>query len=146
MGPEPLDGPDVEALIAALDEDLAERYPNPEDNFTDFGPAEGEGALLVARLDGAAVGCGGLRLRGPDVAEVKRMFVRPEARGRGVARAVLAAVEAMARELGARRLVLETGDRQYEAVGLYEAAGFTRIPCFDEYAAAPLSLCMAKDL
>jgi GNAT superfamily N-acetyltransferase len=146
IGPEALEATDVQVLIAALDDDLAQRYPNPEDNFTDFGPADGEGALFVARLDGEAVGCGGVRLRSPGVAEVKRMYVRPDVRGQGIGRQLLAAIEGAARDLGAIRLVLETGERQHEAVALYEASGFARVPCFDEYASAPLSLCLAKDL
>ena len=67
-------------------------------------------------------------------------------RGRGVGRALLAALEDEARSLGAKRLVLETGERMREAVALYERTGFTVIPPFGEYVGAPLSLCMAKEL
>ncbi len=72
------------------------------------------------------------------------MFVRSEERGRGIGRALLAALEAEARRLGLTRLVLETGVRQLEAIALYESAGFSRIPPFGEYVGSPLSVCMVK--
>jgi len=74
------------------------------------------------------------------------MYVSPEARGHGVGRAVLAALQTEARALGLARLVLETGIRQPEAIALYERAGFSRIPAFGEYVNSPVSVCMAKDL
>jgi GNAT superfamily N-acetyltransferase len=97
-------------------------------------------------VDGHAVGCGALRRLDPATGEIKRMYVAPSARGGGVGARILAELERHARALGLRRLVLETGERQASAVRLYERAGFVRIPCFGEYAAAPLSLCMGKDL
>jgi GNAT superfamily N-acetyltransferase len=92
------------------------------------------------------VGCGAVRRLDNEVAEIKRMYVIPDHRGQGIARAILAQLEAEATMLGVRRLFLETGDRQPEAVSLYRSAGFTEIPCFGEYADAPLSRCMGKDL
>lgn len=134
------------ALIAGLDAELEANYPDPADRFTEFGPDEGEGAMFVARLDGVAIGCIGVRVRAPGVAELKRMYVAPSARGHGVGRALVAAVEAEAVRLGATRVVLETGDLQVAAMALYRAVGFEPIPCFDEYAHAPLSVCLGKDL
>ncbi len=92
------------------------------------------------------MGCGAVRRIEARTGEIKRMYVSPDARGRGIGRAVLAALEAEARTLGIARLVLETGLRQGEALALYEGAGFSRIPPFGEYVNSPLSLCMAKDL
>jgi GNAT superfamily N-acetyltransferase len=74
------------------------------------------------------------------------MYVSPEERGRGVGRALLAALEAEARALGVSRLVLETGIRQSRAIALYERAGFASIAPFGEYARSALSVCMGKDL
>lgn len=77
------------------------------------------------------------------------MYVAPSARGRGVGKRILAELEAEARRLGARRLVLETGPRQPEATAIYQRAGFEQIPLFGDYLNSPhpeLSLCMAKDL
>ena len=81
-----------------------------------------------------------------DVAEVKRMYVRTAARGRGIGGAILVALETEARVLGVSRLVLETGVRQPEALALYRRFGFDVIPPFGEYVESPLSVCMAKDL
>src|SRR5919108_3691114 len=114
IAPEPLTSPDVQALIARLDAELTQSYPNPEDNF--FGLAEEQvdgrqGVLLVARLDGEPVGCGALRRLGAATGEIKRMFVDPGARGGGIGARILAELEWHARELGIRRLLLETGER-----------------------------------
>jgi putative acetyltransferase len=107
--------------------------------------------LFVARRNGVAVGIAALVLGGPgsdagSEAELKRMFVAPEARGAGVATALLAALEQTAVELGVTRLVLETGPRQPEAIALYEKHGYAPIPNFGPYINDPLSLCFAKDL
>jgi putative acetyltransferase len=92
------------------------------------------------------VTCGAIRCIAVGIAEVKRMYVVPAARGRGFSRVLLSALEETARELGMRRLVLETGPRQAEALGLYKRAGYAPIPKFGEYVASELSLCMGKDL
>ena len=107
------------------------------------------GVFLIARIDGAPVGCGALRpaLDGTaGLAEVKRMYTRPEARRRGVSRAILAGLEDAARAFGYRRIQLETGTRQPEAMTLYETAGYHRIPPYGEFRDDPLSVCYAKHL
>jgi GNAT superfamily N-acetyltransferase len=78
--------------------------------------------------------------------EIKRMFVDPSVRGRGVARLLLSATENAALAKGARRVVLQTGDRQPEAAALYTSAGYTRIPLLAPYLALPYSLCFEKPL
>jgi GNAT superfamily N-acetyltransferase len=139
-------------LILALNAELEGRYPEEGANFFRLDAdevAEGRGGFFVAYLAGEAVGCGAVRGVEPGVAEIKRMYVAPAARGRGVGRVILDALEAEARRLGARRLLLETGPRQPEAIFLYERAGFTHIPLYGEYVHTPhpdLSVCMAKDL
>lgn len=95
------------------------------------------GVVLVARDDdGTALGCGALRPLADGVAEVKRMYVVPAARGRGVARAVLAALEDAARDRGWTTVRLETGPRQPEAIGLYTRAGYRPIAAFGGYVGA----------
>ena len=135
---------DAAVLIAELDRDLLARYPQASVHGIDPAAVEASGFFLIARLAGRAVGCGALRPLAPGVGEVKRMFVRPEARRRGIARRVLDRLEQMARERGIAALRLETGTRQPEAIALYEAAGYRRIPCFGEYAEDPFSLCYEK--
>ena len=144
---EPFESADARRLIAALDEHLASRYPPAQR----FGPnlkpehvESGRGTFVIAREDGRAVGCGALRRLDETSSEVKRMYVEPSMRGRGVAKAVLDHLEATARALGSRRLVLETGTLQAEAIGLYRKAGFKVIDCFGEYAASPTSVCFEK--
>jgi putative acetyltransferase len=146
---EPFDSDDARRLIAGLDAGLAEVYP-PEQRF---GPnlkpehlEDGRGTFLVARDGGRAVGCGAIRVLDPMSAEVKRMYVEPEVRGRGVGKAVMTALETAARRLGVQRLVLETGVHQDAAIALYERAGFTRIDCWGEYTSSPSSICYEKNL
>jgi putative acetyltransferase len=144
--PEPLDSPVALELIAALNEELSRDYP-PSQRFHSLAAAEvaeGTGAFVVAWLDGAPAGCGAVRVISPGVAELKRMYVVPTRRGRGLSRAILSELETRATALGATRVVLETGDKAHAALGLYESAGFTRIPCFGAYAASPTSVCFEK--
>ena len=94
--------------------------------------------VLVARDDdGTALGCGALRQLADGAAEVKRMYVVPAARGRGVSKAVLAGLEAAARDRGWTTLRLETGPLQPEAIGLYAGSGWSRIAAFGAYAGDP---------
>jgi GNAT superfamily N-acetyltransferase len=102
--------------------------------------------FLVGRVGGRPVACGALRRLDAGTGEIKRMYVAPGSRGTGVGRRVLDELERHARALGLRRLVLETGDVQAEALRLYERAGFTRIPCFGEYLVSSASICMARAL
>jgi len=146
---EPIGSRDARALLAALDAHLSERYPPAQR----FGPnlrveqtEPGRGVFLVARVEGRPVGCGAIRLLGGGDAEVKRMWVDPAVRGQGVAKAVLTRLQDEALELGATRLVLETGIYQAEAIGLYRGSGFESVECWGEYAASPTSLCMAKPI
>ena len=141
--------PPARALIEALNAELSSLYPEPGANHFRLDPdevADGQGVFLIASSGGQPVGCGAVRRIEARTGEIKRMYVSPDARGRGIGRAVLAALEAEARTLGIARLVLETGLRQGEALALYEGAGFSRIPPFGEYVNSPLSVCMAKDL
>jgi putative acetyltransferase len=146
---EPFDSDDARRLVAALDSGLAELYP-PEQRFGPNLKAEdlegGQGTFLVARHDGRAVGCGAIRLIDPTTAEAKRMYVEPDQRGKGVGQAVLAGLEAAAKQLGVRRLVLETGIYQEAAMSFYRRAGFTPLDCWGEYASSPTSVCLEKRL
>jgi len=103
-------------------------------------------AFFVARIEGQAAGCGGVQIYGTEYAELKRMYVRPRFRGRGLGRQVLDRLAAHAREQGVALLRLETGIHQPEAIGLYEASGFRRRPPFGPYREDPLSLYYEKSL
>src|SRR5262245_49919422 len=99
------------ALLEELDRDLLDRYPRQNIHGVQLHEIEGsQGFFVIARFDGRPAGCGAVRVIGSGAGEVKRMFVRPEFRRRGVARAVLAKLETNAREMGLHTLRLETGE------------------------------------
>ncbi|MET3805764.1 GNAT superfamily N-acetyltransferase [Nakamurella sp. UYEF19] len=100
----------------------------------------------VAGADSEAIGCGGLRPLTGEQAEIKRMYVRPAHRGRGVSRLILAALERQALAGGWTDLVLETGPLQTAAICLYETAGYRVIPNFGAYRDSPTSVCFGKTL
>jgi GNAT superfamily N-acetyltransferase len=159
--PEPLDTEVSQRLVAELMADLDARYGADTGAVGDtpevmalwaVRPEQVRpplGVFLVAWLDGEPAGCGAVRpLRGapPGIGEVKRMYTAPRARRRGVSRAILARLECEAAQLGYRRLQLETGLRQPEAIALYDSSGWYRIPTFGQYEGDELSVCFAKDL
>jgi GNAT superfamily N-acetyltransferase len=148
-GPEPFDSSDVQALVEAQQEEMRGRYAG----VGDIGPAREahmfeppDGVFLVARVDGHAVACGGVCRFDIARAELKRMYVVPAARGTGLGRRLLEALEAEARRLDYTGIVLETGNQQPEALGLYVSAGYGPIPCYGVYASRALSRCFEKRL
>jgi GNAT superfamily N-acetyltransferase len=149
LRPEPLDSAAARTLILALNAELGGRYPEAGANHFRLDPEEvgpGRGAFLVAYAGGEPVGCGAVRRLDAETAEIKRMFVVPGLRGQGIAGRVLSGLEDEARALGVRRLVLETGVRQPEAIALYRRFGFADIPAFGEYIGSELSVCLGKAL
>jgi putative acetyltransferase len=125
---------EVRDLIDELDQTLAGEYsPDQQHGLRPEEIFQPHVRFFLACLDGVAVGCGGVALL-QDYAEVKRMFVRASERGRGIARALLARIEAEAKSSGLDVLRLETGDRQLAAIRLYERAGFQPCAAFGEYA------------
>lgn len=135
------------SLVDELYDELVERYGDPGNG--PFRPEDVTGprsVFLVARLDGRVVGCGGLREEAPDIAEVKRMYVRPEARGEGLGRRLLVELEGQAVRMGFKRIRLETGIPQPEALGLYESSGYRRIPNYGEYKDDSRTVSFEKDL
>lgn len=118
---------DVRALIAELNAALLALTP-PEFcyHMTVEQMAGPETTVFIARDSGRALACGALRRHGGGIGEVKRMFTRPEAQGRGIGGMILAEIEALARREGIVRLVLETGDRHPAAWRVYERGGFRR--------------------
>lgn len=144
LRPHALDDPVVLELIGELNAELDEMYPEPGANHFSLPTAD---EFLVAWDGDEPVGCGAVRVIDPGVAEIKRMYVRPDQRCRHVGAMILQSLETTARGLGCHRLVLETGSRQNAAMALYLRHGFHEIPCWGEYvASAATSTCMAKDL
>lgn len=139
------DRPDVVALIDELDAYQKPLYPPESHHGVDIATLLQPDVLFAVARDeaGAAVGCGGVLLT-PGYGELKRMFVRPAARGGGLARHLLTFLEDQAAARGARVLALETGIHQHAALGLYERAGYERVPPFGPYGEDPLSVFMRK--
>jgi len=145
--------PAAAALIAALSRELADLYAEifPMDGRSDFDPENHDSAtdqFVIASRSGesAPVGCGALRRFDDGVAEVKRMYVVPSARGQGIGRAVLEYLEAAALRLGYARIVLETGVLQPDALRLYEASGYTPVPPWPPYDTRDYARCFEKFL
>ena len=145
---EPPEQPEVVALLAQLDSYLCALYPPESTYILEVASLRGpEISFFVARRDAVPVGCGALRLEEEGYGEVKRMFVDPTARGLGIGKRLLLAIEAEARRLGLHTLRLETGIYQAEALGLYAALGYREIRAFGDYPAdAPYSRFLAKRL
>jgi GNAT superfamily N-acetyltransferase len=143
------DEPVVQRLIAEAMAELSRRYGGTGDDTpvaaTDFAPPGGAFFVAYDATDDRLLGCAGWRAHGDD-AELKRMFTMPAARGRGVARRVLAAIEESAHERGCKRVILETGDRQPEAIALYVTCGYERIEDFGYYAGEEGVLSYARTL
>lgn len=148
-----LDHPDVQKLIDEVQQEYVHRYGGKDATPVDVSEfAAPRGTFVVGYLDGVAVACGGWRAHepGPEFAagdaELKRMYVVPAVRGRGLSRVLLTELERRAIAAGRRRMVLETGARQPESIGLYTSSGYTEIPRFGLYRCHPLSRCFAKPL
>lgn len=146
--------PDAQLLVAQVQAEYVTLYGGPDE--TPLDPAVFDapaGAFFVAYLDDVPVAMGGWRLR-PEVvrlggrlsAEIKRMYVAPSGRRRGMARAVLAHLEGTARGAGADVMVLETGTAQPEAIALYESSGYEPVEKFGHYMWSPKNRCYGKRL
>jgi GNAT superfamily N-acetyltransferase len=152
----PYDHPDAVKLNDQVQVEYQQRYDG-EGDATPLDPAmftPPSGLYLLAYdAEGAPVASGGWRTQDENDegysdgdAELKRMYVVPEARGLGLARRILAELESDARASGRRRMVLETGDQQPEAIALYASSGYTPSPKFGYYRSYDSSRCMAKPL
>jgi putative acetyltransferase len=129
--------PEVQDLIGGLNDVLGAAYEAHQRHGLSIEQLfEPNVRFFVARLDGLAVGCGGIAMF-EDYAEVKRMYTRPTARGRGVAKALLRRIESEARAAGNFVLRLETGIRQQDAIGLYKGVDFRQRGPFGPYTTMP---------
>ena len=143
--------PDAMRLIAEVQAEYVERYGGPDETPLEhamFDPPTG--SFYVGYVADQAVATGAWRRSSVTAfgtsatAEIKRMYVVPGLRGAGLARRMLAHLEATAAEAGAEALLLETGTRQPEAIALYESSGYTPVPGFGHYRDEPMSRCFGK--
>jgi putative acetyltransferase len=139
------DQPDVIELIAELDAYQRSLYPPESTHLLDLASLKKANVLFVVARDAerAALGCGAIVLNAA-YGELKRMYVHPRGRGKGVAKAMLTALESRAAATGCKLLKLETGPLQPEAIALYAKSGFERCAPFGDYWDDPLSVFMQK--
>jgi putative acetyltransferase len=147
IGPEDPRQADVRRIFAESGAYLQALYPSESNHVVDVDAlAAPDAVFLAARRNGELLGSIAFRIIAPGHAEIKRMFVRAVARGNGVGRRLLEALEDAARQRNVDRVSLETGIKQPEAIGLYRASGYRDCPPFGTYRDDPLSLFMTKRL
>ena len=143
----PYSDPTAQDLVARVQQEYVGRYGGPDETPVD--PAEFDppaGVFLVAEVDGEPLGCGAWRAVGAGVAEVKRLYVAPAHRRRGIAQVVLDVLENSAARAGHRSIVLNTGDRQPEALAFYARNGYVPVSGYGVYACVPGAVFLGKDL
>lgn len=144
---EPYDGEAAQLLIAEVQAEYVVRYGGPDETVlaaADFDAPNG--AFFVAYADDVPVATGAWRVHGESDAEMKRLYVRPRARGLGLARRMVGVLEESARRLGRTRMVLETGIEQPEAIALYTSLGYAPVTPFGHYANSPEARHMGREL
>lgn len=138
--------PDFIALVQKLDAELAERDGADHSFYAQFNKINMINYAVVAYENGVPAGCGAIKEFAPRTMEVKRMYTVPGYRGKGIAKKVLAELEAWASDLGFGKSVLETGKKQPEAIELYSNSGYSVIPNYGQYAGVENSVCFEKIL
>ncbi len=137
---------DFHELVKLLDKDLLDRYGALQDYYSRFNSIKNLLTVVIAYDDNKPVGCGCFKKFDNGSVEVKRMYVNPVQRGKGIGAAILAELEKWAAELKVAAIVLETGNNQPEAVHLYEKMGYIIIPNYGQYSGMETSICMKKEL
>ena len=140
------DNADFRELVALLDADLAIRDGAEHPFYAQFNKVDAIRHVVIAYQSEMAVGCGAFKEYEKDIAEIKRMFVREDARGRGIAGGILAELEAWAKELNYTECILETGVKQPEAIRLYQKSGYEKMTSYGQYLNVANSVCMRKTI
>ena len=137
---------DFQELVKELDKELKIRDGEEHVFYAQFNKTDKTKHVVVAYEEEKPVGCGALKEYSTDTMEVKRMFVRIDKRGNGIASVILHDLEIWSKELGNKRCVLETGKKQPEAIRLYEKNKYARIPNYGQYKDVGNSVCFEKEL
>ena len=137
---------DFTHLIYQLDLDLNKRYQQEQTKYDKFNKVARIDTVVVAYENHVPVGCGCFKPYDNNTVEIKRMFVIPDYRGRGISKVILEALENWAAELGYANSILETGKGQPEAIGLYKKFGYNVIDNFGQYADMTDSVCFEKKM
>ncbi len=138
---------DFQSLVVELDKEFWVRYPDTQQNFEPYNKVDLTARVVVAYLNHKAVGCGCFRpMAEGNTLEIKRMYVMPESRGKGIAKIILRDLEQWGREEGFMHSKLETGIKQPEAIAVYKREAYIQIPNYPPYVDVTESICMAKRL
>ncbi|CAH0997465.1 hypothetical protein EMA8858_03598 [Emticicia aquatica] len=140
------ENPDFAPLVALLDAHLWEQYPETQAEYDTYNVIDKNNTVVIAYIEHQAVGCGCFKKLDTETAEIKRMFVKPESRGLGIAPLILSELEKWAAELGFKALVLETLYKQASAIALYQKQGFQIIQNYGPYIGLDKSICMKKEI
>lgn len=140
------ENPDFIQLVKLLDADLAIRDGEEHLFYSQFNTLDKIKHVVIAYEEKIPVGCGAIKEYCPDKMEVKRMYVSPYHRNKGIASKILYELENRARELSYKKCILETGKKQPEAIGLYKKTGYTLIENYGQYAGVKNSVCFEKIL
>jgi putative acetyltransferase len=140
------DNSDFQSLVIELDKDLRIRDGEDHAFYAQYNKIDSIKHVVVAYQNNEAVGCGAFKLYEEKTTEIKRMFVPPQHRGKGIASLVLAELEKWCKELNYEKCILETGKKQPEAIKLYHKNNYKIIPNFGQYADVPDSVCFEKNL
>lgn len=135
---------DFQSLVKSLDADLRIRDGEEHAFFAQFNKIDLIKHVIVAYKDDIPVGCGAIKTYQDNIMEVKRMFVVPNLRGKGIATSILQELENWAKELTVDRLILETGKKQPEAIALYQKNNYLVIDNFGQYVGVNSSVCFEK--
>lgn len=138
--------PDFQSLVRHLDEELAVYNGTDNDYYSSYNKIENIKNAVVVYDDGFPVGCGAIKEYSPDTAEVKRMYVNRDIRGKGTGKVILDELEKWALELNYIYLILETGSGLEAAIGLYLSSGFEIIPNYGQYINMDKSICFKKKI
>jgi GNAT superfamily N-acetyltransferase len=137
---------DFISLVKDLDIELSIRDGDEHSFFAQFNKIDQIKHVIIAYENNIAVGCGAIKEYADDTMEIKRMFVKPEFRGQGIASIILSDLEIWAKELNFTKCILETGQKQPEAIALYKKNNYEIIPNYGQYIGVSNSVCFLKYL
>lgn len=140
------DNPDFQNLTSELDDELCRIYNTNKEDYEEYNRITSLPTVVLAYENNVAIACGCFKQFDPHRIELKRMFVKPEFRGKGIASVMVDELEKWGKELGYDTMILETGKGQPDAIALYRKLGYTDIPHFGEFPEESRSVCLGKNL
>ncbi|MET7255945.1 GNAT family N-acetyltransferase [Dyadobacter jiangsuensis] len=138
------DNPDFQNLTSELDDELCRIYNTNKEDYEEYNRITGLPTVILAYANGIAIACGCFKQFDAHRLELKRMFVKPGFRGKGIASMMVDELEKWGKELGYGTMILETGKGQPDAIALYRKLGYTDIPHFGEFPEESRSVCLGK--